>query len=118
MLSIQVSNKFEKTYKVTSELVRKQIKLVIKKLAINPSDKSLKTKLSDISEPKDKTYESFVNNSCKLIWTCDKNKCSILILDICTEKGTTDTLNKLYDLDKDIKARESRSKETKSKDIV
>jgi hypothetical protein len=114
MMNIQITNVFEQKYKKTSVLVRKQIKLVIKKLANNPLDKSLKTRLCDESESNDKRYESFINSNYRMIWKCNKNNC-IIILDICNENTTSDTLNKLYEFDSEIRIRESSSNEKEKK---
>jgi hypothetical protein len=121
-MNIQITNSFEKKYKTVPDVVRKQIKLVIRKLANNPSDKSLKTKLieecesNDKPKPNDKRYESFINSNYKMIWKCNKNNC-ILILDISNENTTSDTLNKLCEFDSEIKMRESKSRE-KEKNVI
>ena len=101
MLSITLSNNFEKKYKTLPEVIRAQVKKTIKKMAANCTCESLNTKKNG------KLYESSINSKYKVIWECTdkKNAC---LLDIESSEKTSNTLDKLYEIDDEIKEREKK----------
>jgi len=106
MVNVELSEKFKKVYKASPEIIRKQTKLAIKKLANNPSDKTLKTKIDKCSN--EKVYESFINPNCNLRWKCTNHK-NILLLDISSKTSLNDTLNALYEIDNEISVQKKQN---------
>jgi len=102
MLNILMSCSFEKKYKSLPEVVRAQIKKTIKKMAINCVSTSLNTKKVD-----SKVYESSVNTQYKIIWECPDKK-NARLLDIVSCAKTSETLNRLFEIDDEIKEKEKK----------
>ena len=110
MLSIVLSNNFEKKYKILPEIIRAQVKKTIKKMASNCTSESLNTKKNG------KVYESSVNSKYKIIWECPDKK-NARLLDIESSEKTSDTLSKLYEIDDEIKEREKKLSSSDSSSV-
>lgn len=99
-MNINMDTKFEKSYKLLPEIIRRQIKKNIRLLANDPGNKVLNTKFYD---SKTQIYESTITLNCKIIWKFKTNEQKdIILLNIESIDGCCKTLEKLSEIDEII----------------